>query len=214
MSIVNVQLAERISAAGTVLSHLYLAAPSDELRTALYSPEMLADWPLTDPDSAQGVTTLLHATPEDEDGLKRDHLYLFRGVGRPLAQPHESARVSREGLVFDEQTFEVRRAYAEFGFRAPNFNREPDDHIGLEIAFLANLAASYAERVSAGESGEPIRDAMRAFLFNHLEQFAFDVVDDVRKHAKTAAYKAVAEFTLGFLRSVEIFVNDADEGAR
>ncbi|MDO5035316.1 MAG: molecular chaperone TorD family protein, partial [Actinomycetaceae bacterium] len=133
-------------------------------------------------------------------------LYLFRGVSRPLAEPHESVRLSREGLVFDEETFAVRRAYAAYGFRAPNFNREPDDHIGLEIAFLTNLASLYAEQSEAGEA-ERIRESMTEFLDEHLGAYYRAVVDDVRKHAKTALYKAVAEFTLGFVRSVEDFVS-------
>lgn len=206
MKVSAVEQAERISAAGKALSQLYLNAPGDELREAMYSAEMLHDWPLTDPDSVQGVRTLLSSRPESQEELKRDHLYLFVGAGRALAQPYESVRTSEEGLVFEEETFAVRAAYAKFGLRAPNFNREPDDHIGLEIAFLSDLAGRAAEQLAAGEDAQEIRTAMRDFLVDHLDRFAGEVVEDVRKHAKTALYKAVAEFTLGFIVSVSAFV--------
>ncbi|MDU5568889.1 molecular chaperone TorD family protein [Actinomyces sp.] len=211
MTVSAVEQAERISAAGKVLSQLYLSAPAEQLREAMYSPQMLNDWPLTDSNSIQGVRTLLSSRPESEEEIKRDHLYLFVGAGRALAQPYESVRTSEEGLVFEEETFAVRAAYARFGLRAPNFNREPDDHIGLEIAFLSDLAERAAERLEAGEDAEEIRLAMRDFLFDHLDRFAGGVVEDVRKHAKTALYKAVAEFTLGFIASVHAFVET--EGA-
>ena len=206
MNVSAVEQVERISAAGKALSQLYLNAPGDELREARYSAEMLHDWPLTDPDSVQGVRTLLSSRPESQEELKRDHLYLFVGAGRALAQPYESVRTSEEGLVFEEETFAVRAAYAKFGLRAPNFNREPDDHIGLEIAFLSDLAGRAAEQLAAGEDAQEIRTAMRDFLVDHLDRFAGEVVEDVRKHAKTALYKAVAEFTLGFIASVSAFV--------
>lgn len=206
MNVSAVEQVERISAAGKALSQLYLNAPGDELREAMYSAEMLHDWPLTDPDSVQGVRTLLSSRPESQEELKRDHLYLFVGAGRALAQPYESVRTSEEGLVFEEETFAVRAAYAKFGLRAPNFNREPDDHIGLEIAFLSALAGRAAEQLAAGEDAQEIRTAMRDFLVDHLDRFAGGVVEDVRKHAKTALYKAVAEFTLGFIVSVSAFV--------
>ncbi|EPD30779.1 TorD/DmsD family molecular chaperone [Gleimia europaea] len=206
MNVSAVEQVERISAAGKALSQLYLNAPGDELREAMYSAEMLHDWPLTDPDSVQGVRTLLSSRPESQEELKRDHLYLFVGAGRALAQPYESVRTSEEGLVFEEETFAVRAAYAKFGLRAPNFNREPDDHIGLEIAFLSDLAGRAAEQLAAGEDAQEIRTAMRDFLVDHLDRFAGEVVEDVRKHAKTALYKAVAEFTLGFIASVSAFV--------
>lgn len=206
MTVSAVEQAERISAAGKVLSQLYLSAPGKELREAMYSAQMLNDWPLTDPHSVQGVRTLLSSRPESEEAIKRDHLYLFVGAGPALAQPYESVRTSEEGLVFEEETFAVRAAYAKFGLRAPNFNREPDDHIGLEIAFLSDLAGRAAEQLAAGEDAQEIRTAMRDFLVDHLDRFAGGVVEDVRKHAKTALYKAVAEFTLGFIASVSAFV--------
>lgn len=197
------ELAQRIAAAGTVLSHMYLAAPNDELREALYSEEMLNEWPLSDPDSQQGVLTLKKSQPETDEQLKRDHLYLFKGIGRPLAEPHESPYLSEEGLIFDKQTFEVRDYYRRNGFQAPNFNREPDDHIGLEIAFLTNLAQRFVTEVETDEdAAQQTLSTMRSFLLEHLNMFALNVVDSIRKNANTAAYKALAEFTLGFINAI------------
>ena len=43
---------------------------------------------------------------------------------------------------------------------------------------------------------------MRSFLLEHLNMFALNVVDSIRKNANTAAYKALAEFTLGFINAI------------
>lgn len=203
------ELAERISAAGTVLSNLYLAAPTEELRDSLFAEDMLEVWPLQDPDSQYAVRHLLAASPDSIEALKRDHLYLYVGIGRALAQPYESPYLSDEGLVFDKQTFEVREAYAQFGFRAPNFNRDPDDHIGLEIAFISNLAKRYAEQAESDpEAAQQTLGAMRKFFFEHLTMFAYDVIEATRKNAKTATYQALADFTKGFINAVTSLVED------
>ena len=43
---------------------------------------------------------------------------------------------SREGLVFDVQTLQVRDFYRRFGLQSPLLNKEPDDHVALVVESL------------------------------------------------------------------------------
>ena len=91
---------QRIHAAGSVLSRLFLNPPANlEL---LFDEGMLRHWPLKDDRSQVGISRLLNATPDTREALNHDHLYLFTGVSAPLAQPYESPYVTDDGLVFDD----------------------------------------------------------------------------------------------------------------
>lgn len=188
-----------ISEAALVVSQLFLAAPNSELRGALQDDDALAQWPLTDQQSQRGIAMLREAVREgnvdSHEDLERDHLYLFTGIGKPLAQPYESPYLSKEGLLFEEQTVAVREAYAAHGLRVPN-PRVPDDHIGYEFAFVAHLAGQVAE------GNATALPALYRFVSEHLGCFSGDVAEGLREHARTATYRALAELSEGVLAHV------------
>ena len=43
-------------------------------------------------------------------------------------------------MIFQEQTLHVRQWYSRFGLQVVKLHKEPDDHIGLELEFVAHLA--------------------------------------------------------------------------
>lgn len=190
---------EAIEEAALVVSQLFLAAPNPELRAALQDDDALAEWPLADPQSLRGISMLREAVREGKvdtrEDLERDHLYLFTGIGKPLAQPFESPYLSKEGLLFEEQTMAVRQAYAAHGLQVPN-PRVPDDHIGYEFSFVAHLAGQAAE----GNVGA--LPALHSFVGQHLGCFAGEVAGALREHARTVIYRALAELSEGVLSHV------------
>ncbi len=194
------ELAQRVLTAALVISPLYLAAPSRGLRGNLQDPAMLDAWPLADAASVAGVDTLRRAVDaggaDTEEQLAHDHLYLYTGVSTPLAQPYESPYFSGDGLVMDERAAQVRASYARLGFRAPDV-RYPDDHIGLEIAFVAECARA----LNNGGDGDAAAGVLRDFLDEHLSTFAPQVCAATREHATTAVYRALPDLTEGLIDS-------------
>lgn len=188
----NTELAHRVAVAGMVLSPLFLDPPTKHLRTSLQDPGMLAAWPLNDDVSAQAVASLHDGTDEQAE-LDRDHLYLFTGVSAPLAQPYESPYHSADGLVYDVRAAQVREHYQALGFATPDV-RTPDDHIGLEIAFVAEICTLIS-------TGTDHRDRLRTFLDEHLTSFSDAVLTAVRTHARTRIYQALPGLTDGFIAS-------------
>lgn len=185
--------AQRVLTAALVISPLYLAAPSRGLRENLQNPAMLEAWPLADAASARGLATLRGGADTAEQ-LAHDHLYLYTGVSAPLAQPYESPYFSSDGLVMDERAAQVRAYYARLGFKAPDA-RYPDDHIGLEIAFLAECARA----INNGQ--DSAAELLRGFLDEHLSTFAPQVCEATRSHATTAIYRALPDLTQGLIDS-------------
>ena len=188
----NTALANRVAVAGMVLSPLFLAPPTKHLRSSLQDPGMLAAWPLEDEVSAQAVASL-HGGTDSPAELDRDHLYLFTGVSAPLAQPYESPYHSPDGLIHDGRAAQVREHYQALGFAAPDV-RTPDDHIGLEIAFVTEVCTLISD-------GTDHRDRLRVFLDDHLTSFSDAVLTGVREHARTRIYQALPGLTDGFIAS-------------
>ncbi len=189
---------EQIGAAALVVSQLFLAVPAEDLRWALQDDASLQEWPLKDDRSTAGINTLRAALRDgkldSEEALERDYLYLFTGIGKPLAQPYESPYVSKDGLLFEESTMEVRKVYAAQGVGVPN-SRRPDDHIGYEFAFIAQLAQKAAHQDDATDTISVMED----FVRDHLGQFSGIVANSLREHAQTSIYQALADLSEGIV---------------
>jgi putative dimethyl sulfoxide reductase chaperone len=136
--------------------------------------------------------------------LNADYTRLFVGVGKVLAPPWESVYFNEDRMVFQEQTLEVRNWYQRFGLELENLHREPDDHIGLEmtfVAFLAELAVKALDEQDA-DNYKLFVNAKRQFLSEHLLQWGLSWCELVKEHAKTEYYQGLGHLTLGALLAV------------
>ena len=109
---------------------------------------------------------LARAFSDAEPGLEQEFTRLFLGPGRPVAHPYES--VVREGRMMGETTLEVRHCLAVEGV-APR-GRDLPDHVGIEMAFMAHLAAREALAWEAGEEDVAwdLLQKQERFLREHL----------------------------------------------
>jgi putative dimethyl sulfoxide reductase chaperone len=137
-------------------------------------------------------------------GLRTDYFALFVGVGKVLAPPWESVYFSVERLLFQEQTLQVRAWYRRFGLELEKLNKEPDDHIGLELSFLAHLAGLGLQAVESGDEDkvQEIVAAQRDFLSQHLLRWASKWNELVQQHAQLDFYKGIALLVHGAVRSL------------
>ena len=203
---------DRFAGAFTTLSRLLLAAPAAAVLAQVRDPGLLAEWPLPDePECRRGVALLGEsaAAREAEAKIRRDYNRLFVGPERLKAPPYESVHRSPDHLVFDRETLEVRAAYAQFGLAAPRLNQEPDDHIGLELGFLATLCVRGLDALESDDDGELTRvlDALAAFLRDHVLLWAPRCLTQVAEGSATYFYQGVAALGLGTLaRAREAFL--------
>lgn len=109
------------------------------------------------------------------------------------ATPYESVHRSVERLLFGEHTLQVRALYAQLGVAAPRLNREPDDHIGLELEFLATVTTAWRDATQAGDlpQAQAVLDLGGVFVRDHLLAWAPGLMDLITEHADTAFYQGV-----------------------
>ena len=164
---------DRFAGAFTALSVLLVAAPDAEALDRLRNDELLDDWPWQDDrDYGSGVSLLRQSAlaGEGEGEVRRDYNRLFFGPKPMIAPPYESVHRSEGHLVFDVETMQVRAVYAQFGLAAPRLNKEPDDHIGLEMGFLGALCVRSMDAIDSGDDAELARllGGIQDFLDAHL----------------------------------------------
>ena len=199
---------DRFAAAFTALAGLLCAAPDAELVDRLRAGDQLALWPITDDrESLHGRALLEESAQAHEDAtvVRRDYNRLFFGPDRMIAPPYESVHRSEEHLVFERETMLVRAAYSEFGLAAPRLNREPDDHLGLELSFLATLCVRGMDALDDADDAELAHRlrGIRAFLADHLLAWAPKCLTQAAEGATTHFYQGVAALGLGALAAAE-----------
>jgi putative dimethyl sulfoxide reductase chaperone len=148
-------------------------------------------------------------TDQDFDELRSDYTRLFIGPGKVLAPPWESVYYSEERLIFQEQTLKVREWYRRFGLESEKLHNEPDDHIGLELAFLTHLAGLALQVLQDKDSEklDKILDAKRQFLKAHPLKWAPYWQEEVEKHAQTDFYRGLALLTVGALKALDALLS-------
>jgi TorA maturation chaperone TorD len=186
--------------------------PREPFLTNLCVEALLADWPLAPdaPDVAAGLhllrTTLCekNAVQALLPALRAEYTALFIGLERVAAPPWESVYLSRDHLLFDEQTLQVRDAYAAFGLQIPHIDREPDDHIGFELLFLSHLMQQAAHALESDNYAEAERCLVAAhdFLHAHPLQWVKLFVERIERHAHTDYYRGMALLLTGVLTAL------------
>ncbi|MGV8845859.1 TorD/DmsD family molecular chaperone [Tessaracoccus sp.] len=215
-STLDADQADALAAVWTVLARVLAEPPSADALQQLRSPQMLQDWPLLDgpqstPDVlADALESLAESRRADEDAtvVADDHMRLLRGPGTALACPYESVHRSREHLVFERETLEVRHWYSRFGLQAPKLDREPDDQIHLELEFCATLLR---RGLDALERNDEARSQMffaahHDFCREHLLAWAPAFFDQVRDGARTHFYAGVAGLGRHALKHAQLLV--------
>lgn len=194
-----------------VLASAFYLPPAEPFLTTLSAQGLLADWPLApdDPDTQTGLQLLRaqldRAQPADLlPAVRADHTALFIGLMRVEAPPWESVYLSQDHLLFDQQTLEVREFYARFGLQIPKLDREPDDHIGYELLFLAHLMEQAAQALDAGdvEKAAHLVAAALEFFAAHPQEWAGLFIERLAQSARTDYYRGLAYLLKGSMTAL------------
>jgi TorA maturation chaperone TorD len=141
--------------------------------------------------------------------IQSDYTRLFIGPGKVLAPPWESVYFNEERMTFQKQTLDVRHWYRRFGIEIEKLHQEPDDHIGLELLFMAQLASLCLDALNEHDTirFEEVEAAQGDFLNYHLGIWALSWCKLVQKHAETDFYPGLAYLTYGGLTALADVLN-------
>lgn len=147
--------------------------------------------------AAQGDTFESVAT------LRREWLRLFIGLGIPEASINESYYIESNSVMFGRSTLSVRSAYRAWGLQNERGANEPDDALGVMLAFCAFLMREAARACSSndGEASSRALDALEGFLVQHMLPWVSAWRFLVRQHAQTDYYRGVGELVFGLERA-------------
>lgn len=195
---------DALAAAFLTLGRLHLDAPDEDTLAQLR--QLYTQWPLASSDSAHTSAGLREwadsfGAGESTDLLRADINALYGRTATALVAPFESVHRGKDGLVFDEETLQVRAAYRQLDLQAPYLHKEPDDHVGLEFDFVAQGLARTLSALDVGALTDARRylDVVERFYREHLALWAPQMLSAAREHAATAFYRGVAALSLGAL---------------
>jgi TorA maturation chaperone TorD len=188
---------------------LYNQPAQDEIQ-ALVDEAIFTDAPFAgeQPDIVAGLELLqqwAEAWQGNPDSVMRDlrvdWTRLFAGGGLAPVAPWESVYYSEERSLFSESTLDVRAWYRRFGLEPVNLYHEPDDHIALELLFVAHLArlGLAALEDSDEEALEGAVQGQRDFVRQHLLVWAPTWSEQMVLLAHTDYYRGLALLVRGAL---------------
>ncbi len=188
------------------LSKAFYEPPNKALLDILVADELFDAWPLeTNQSEVETGLALLRGFCAswcgDLEAVQHDYHNLFVGPGKLLAPPWESVYRSPDHLLFDNHTLQVRHEYRRFGMPIPHLYSEPEDHLGLELRFVAHL--SQLGLAALDQNRPEVLDAVTgeisSFLNEHLLSWAPYCLNLVIEKATSDYYRGCAHLTLGCL---------------
>jgi TorA maturation chaperone TorD len=139
---------------------------------------------------------------ELENQLAAEYAHLFLNAGAVAhVFPYESVYTSTDRLLMQEARDQVLEAYGSEGLKKVSDFKEPEDHIALELEFMAHLCRSTAGALETGEHVKALTyiAKQKVFLETHLLNWIPRFCDDLEQIAWSDFYRAVAQMTKQFL---------------
>jgi TorA maturation chaperone TorD len=108
--------------------------------------------------------------------------------------PFESVYTSEQGLMMQQARDEVLAAYREEGLVRTDAFNEPEDHLAIELDFMASLCQKTAGELECGrtEAALALLDKQAAFLQEHLLVWVPHFCHDLAQAARSDFYRGVA----------------------
>ncbi len=163
-----------------------------------------------DPALVEGFAALKADLADADEGALEQLAVAFNrvffGMGPRTAQkafPYESVYTSEDGLMMQEAYVQVKRVYAAAGFaKDPSFT-EPEDHLAVQLAFMARLCETAVEALQANdaEAAEAALRGQLTFLQDHLLNWIDRFVIDSKAAAGGGFYANLATFTQAYLQA-------------
>lgn len=135
------------------------------------------------------------------DDVYSEYMRVFVGPGALPAPPWESVYADKlQRLLMTETTLAVRKFYKKEGFESASYPHVPDDHVAIELDFMANMASCALDAFLAQED-ETCKLALSAsedFLDEHLCAWVGDFAKEVEEKAEAPFYAIMAKTVEAF----------------
>lgn len=144
---------------------------------------------------SEWLDSVPYMKPTEWLNQENERRYLFAGSGEVKAAPWGSVYQNSDASLNDEHTLAVRRLYQGTNFKVADLGRGPEDHIGLEMLFMAKIIEQ-EDLLSCADSLE----LQKEMLAKHLSAFLGEFEERVEKSARIDFYRDITSFALDFIR--------------
>jgi TorA maturation chaperone TorD len=138
----------------------------------------------------------------DQEQLSVAHAELFVGPFELIAAPYGSVYLEKNRQIMGDSTIGVLKSYEEAGLSVDE--KEPPDHIAIELEFMAYLCTKEAGARAGGNHSEADnyltmqKDFYRLFL-----SWTPDLCDAIQAGSQNPFYRAVADCLARFMITCE-----------
>jgi TorA maturation chaperone TorD len=134
--------------------------------------------------------------------LARHYAFLFLGVGSENVALCESAYRNERGLLFQHAYFDILEKYREVGLGKREDFSEPEDHLSLELAYMAHLSRWSISSIETGkrEEVEKYYRYQKDFLKDHLLPWIPRLVRGLSEISPSTFYKALGYLLEGYIK--------------
>ncbi|MDP2276735.1 MAG: molecular chaperone TorD family protein [Nitrospirota bacterium] len=198
------------------LASLYLKPPSDSIIAMIKDGSILSAITANEESNAGSpfyseLAEFVKNTaemPNLKEELEAEHTALFALPSGIL--PQEAAYLEREKRLGGRVTISVRQFYERAGMEILDSCIEMPDHIGMELefmGFLCKLEKEFWDKAAISSLQECI-EFQKTFLNEHLSRWVHQCCGKVIVRATYGFYKAIANFTMEFMKGEEEYVSE------
>lgn len=140
--------------------------------------------------------------PKYMDEVKSEYTRLLIGPGKLVAYPWESTYNGKENLLFQESTLRVRQAYRKYGYLPEEYPKVADDHIALELHFMAKLSERALHSFQEGNTDDTrqVLKDQKIFMKYHLLNWLPKYAENIQKSRTAIFYPQFAIATDAFVK--------------
>lgn len=131
--------------------------------------------------------------------MREAYKELFKKGSTLPVQPCESMYRANEQKVPKSYEPEVRQAYADFSLYFKKMNGESDDHIAVELEFMAVIIEKMLNTVMTEERYQRYMYGQSRFIHDHLERWAVNFGEDLERCSKHPVYAALGSMLKEFV---------------
>ncbi len=149
--------------------------------------------------------TVLQELPENIDQETLDRLavdyadiYLNHGLH---ASPFESVWLDEDNLLQQEPMFQIREWYKRYGLETENWRIRSDDHLVLQLQFIATLLAPESPVSDKFSLQQRLHDAT-TFMDEHLLLWVSDFCNLVSQRCSTDFYASAMVLTNAYIQEL------------
>lgn len=126
---------------------------------------------------------------------------IFNKEGRTPAPPWESVYVTHDHALFGEPVLHIRKKLHDFGLKFIKENKEPEDHISIELEFMSFLINYTADAFRTSRQSDYEKGLYTQYwlLKEHLNKWINLFAGAIQSSAATPFYKGMAELLSSFV---------------